>query len=122
MSEFITIQPTDERPDGWPSYCKYSSPDFEKHSLVRIFLSYVGYKKIFVKEGLVTDTNREKKGDPCLELLLQRSGSLIENENYEIVAPRHNGFVYGSPDLIETTVRQTSSYGYMHIILAQVQK
>ena len=119
MSEFKTIEPTNERPYGWPDYCTYSPPDFEQGSLVRIFSSYAGNKNISVREGLVT--NNQRSNSLSLELLTQRSGLLIKNEN-GIVVPNYNGFlVCGTPDLT-AMVERTGQYNYENITLAQVKK
>ncbi len=123
MSEFKTIEPTNERPYGWPDYCTYSSLDFEKGSLVRIFSSYIGPKRksIFIREGRVKNSNKVKNAYPALELLVQRSGLLAEDENHEIAVPRYNGvLVYGIPELTDDVRHNT--YSYEHITLAQVQK
>jgi len=120
MSEFKTIEPTDKRPDGWPSYCRYSPPDFEKGSRVRIFSSYAGKKTIQVREGVVT--NRLRDNAPSLELKVRRSG-LLKRDESGIDVLNYTGFlVCGIPELADTRTERTGPYNYENITLAQEKK
>jgi len=120
MSEFKTIEPTNERPYGWPDYCTYSSLDFEEGLLVRIFSSYAAKKNIIVREGVVTSRLRDNA--PSLELELRRSGSLINNEK-GILVPNYNGFlVCGIPELTDTSAKRIGPYKYENITLAQEKR
>ncbi len=103
---------------------KYGPGDFKVGSRVRIYLGWVTNTNVFIREGTITNTKKEKQGNigksPSLEVRVDSSGWLRRDKPDDKAVLNAYGYtVWGHPDMEKTDKPYTASYFYHCITHAE---
>jgi len=102
----------------------YGPDDFNIGSRVRIYLGWVTSTDVFIREGTVTNTRKEKQGDIgkrlSLELRVETSGRMSRHEPCDKAVLNAYGYtVWGHPSTRKVDKPYTASYFYHCITHAE---
>jgi len=96
---------------------RYKPEDFKEGDKVRLYLSYPTDKWIFVREGRVIDTKKQKRGsdvfkEVALEIRVEAAGRLVRTKPWDVVV-RNVNRAYHISGHVETQPKEyTMSYFY----------